>query len=177
MVSTVSCGSNETDEQGQFNPPIIDGVIDSEEYIKTKSLGSGYNIYWSSDQTYIYIAIKANTGGWVAVGFQPEDDDKKKDTDIVIGYVSGGRASVFDMFSKNPDGPHPLDIDLGGSNDIIEFSGSENEGVTIIEFKRKLNTGDTYDNVLTSGNQRLIWAYTDTDGLYNEHTGGRWGYG
>jgi len=177
VVISASCASDETGGNGEFNQPIIDGVIDSEEYASSKSLDSGYMLYWSSDSEHIYIAIEADTTGWIAVGFQPDDENKKKDTDIIIGYVSGGRASVFDMFSQNPDGPHPLDIDLGGSNDIIEFSGSEAEGVTIIEFKRKLNTGDAYDNALSKGNQRLIWAYSDVDGLYNEHSGGKWGYG
>jgi len=50
-------------------------------------------------------------------------------------------------------------------------------GVTVIEFKRKLDTGDTCDKALSQGNQRLIWTYAEVDGLYNDHTGGRWGYG
>ena len=93
-----------------------------------------------------------------------------KDADMVFGFVEDGQVSVFDLFSTGDFGPHPEDTQLGGTNDIVEFGGSEQNGITSIEFKRELGTNDEYDNSLSKGSNQIIWSYGPNDDLGSRHT-------
>jgi hypothetical protein len=100
----------------------------------------------------------------VALGFLPQDWTpaiQKKDTDAIIGFVVGGKATVVDTFITGLIGPHPAD----GKNDIEQASGSIEGTSTIIEFKRKLDTGDSRDQALEKGINKIMWAvgYDPTD--------------
>ena len=44
---------------------------------------------------------------------------------MVLGLVSDGEASVFDMFSRAEFSPCTADSELGGRDDILEFGGRE----------------------------------------------------
>jgi hypothetical protein len=49
-----------------------DGVISANEYDHTQTLSANkYELYWNTDEEYVYIGIKANAEGFVAVGFNP----------------------------------------------------------------------------------------------------------
>jgi hypothetical protein len=146
---------------------VADGVIGAGEYTGQASYGD-YEIHWDSDGQYIYIGMKAEDSGWVAVGFQP--GPLHRETDMVIGFVEGGRASVFDMFSSASLGPCATDSELGGSDDILEYGGREEGGYTVIEFKRLLSTGDSYDGELFSGANEIIWAHSPLDDPRLGHT-------
>jgi len=144
-----------------------DGVITMREYSGNIREGK-YLISWWSDTQYVYIGIRVETSGWVAVGIQP--GSKMKDADMVFGFVEDGRVEIYDLFSTGDFGPHPADTELGGTDDILEFGGSEVEGFTTIEFKRALDTGDEFDIPLSQGVNRIIWAYGSGDGLAARHS-------
>jgi hypothetical protein len=57
----------------------------------------------------------------------------------------------------------------------VEFGGREQGGVTTIEFKRRLVTGDGYDGELASGVNEIIWAYSPFDDTRQKHA--EHGYG
>ncbi len=145
---------------------VADGIINMGEYAGTKTYGD-YEIHWASDGGNVYIAMKAKTSGWVAMAVQP--GSRMKDADIVFGFVKDGKAIVYDLFSTGDFGPHPPDIELGGTSDVLEFGGREEDGYTIIEFKRALNTGDKYDKPLAKGVNKIIWAYGSDDSLTPKH--------
>jgi len=72
-----------------------------------------------------------------------------------------GGGSGADMFGLKPSGlgSYPPDEELGGSNDIVEYAGREEGGLTVIEFKIPLQSGDRYDKPLRSvGSYDLIAA-------------------
>ena len=144
-----------------------DGVITMREYSGNMQEGK-YLISWWSDTQYVYIGIRVETSGWVAVGIQP--GSKMKDADMVFGFVEDGRVEIYDLFSTGDFGPHPADTELGGTDDILEFGGSEVDGFTTIEFKRALDTGDEFDIPLSQGVNRIIWAYGSSDGLAARHS-------
>ena len=153
-----------------------DGVIGENEYAHQLPLADGkLVVYWRNDDEYLYMALKGQTTGWVAIGFEPTS--KMKDADMVFGWVQEGNAVVIDAYSTGTYGPHPPDEKLGGSNDIIEYAGKEENGYTVIEFKRKLNTGDQYDKAFSPG-QRIsfIFAMADADDFTTKHNIAR-GYG
>ncbi len=144
-----------------------DGIIKVREYHGSNNYGD-YTIHWRSDEQYIYVGMTAKTDGWVAMALQP--GSRMKDADMVFGFVSNGETAVFDLFSTGDFGPHPPDTELGGTNDILEFAGSEQTGFTTIEFKRKLISGDRYDNPLSKGTNKIIWSYGPVDDLSHKHT-------
>jgi hypothetical protein len=144
-----------------------DGVIGSREYLSEMTY-DGYELYWVNDEESVYVAMKAKTNGWVSLGIQPGSG--MKDSDIIIGFVKDGKASVLDRFSTGVFGPHPPDTELGGTFDIIDFGGNEADGYTVIEFKRDLDTGDQYDKKLSIGENKIIWAYGLDDTPTTMHT-------
>jgi len=144
-----------------------DGVITPGEYRSNKSFGD-YELWWSGDDQFVYIGMKAKTSGWVAVGFDPES--MMKNADIVQGYVQDGKLSIADMYSSNQFGPHPPDTQQGGTDDILISGGKSVNGYTTVEFKRKLDTGDKYDKPLHSGTNKIIWAYGSDPQFTIKHT-------
>lgn len=145
---------------------VPDGLISAGEYAGSEIHGN-YEVYWKGDGQYVYVGMRARTGGFVAVGFQP--GNRMKGADIVLGFVESGQVSVFDMYSTGDFGPHPSDTDLGGTYDVAESGGREEGGSTTIEFKRALVTGDDRDNPLSPGSNRIIWSYGSSDSPTLQH--------
>ncbi len=133
-----------------------DGAIAAGEYRNSRTF-ENYELWWTSDDTNIYIGMKARTQGWVAAGFDPES--MMKDADIVIGYVKDGKLAISDQYSTGQFGPHKPDVEQGGTDDILASGGQSEGGFTTIEFKRKLDTGDRFDKALGKGTHKIIWAY------------------
>lgn len=144
-----------------------DGIIKPGEYAGTQSY-AGYELSYLSDGQYIYIGMKAKTAGWVAVAIQP--GSRMKSADIVLGFVKDGKTTAYDQFSTGDFGPHLQDTELGGTMDILEFAGKEEGEYTTIEFKRKLTTGDTFDNPLAKGKNQILWSYGSDDAVTSRHS-------
>jgi hypothetical protein len=167
--------------RGSFNVQgvdfIADGIIAENEYTHSASFGgeNEFTLYWKSDSDNIYMAMQAAAAGWISVGFQPQPEDRKDGADMVLGWVADGETFIFDLYSTGTFGPHPLDTNLDGTDDILEFGGSESGSVTTIEFKRRLNTGDGNDERIVAGTNLIIWAFGPNDDLFKGHDGD--GYG
>ncbi|WP_297510324.1 DOMON domain-containing protein [Thermococcus sp.] len=168
-TSTSTSSSVATSSSPVLSPWKADGVIEKNEYPHELSLAGGkFTVYWRNDDEYLYMALKGKTTGWVAIGFEPST--AMKDADMIIGWVKDGKATVVDAYSTGLYGPHPPDEKLGGSNDILEYSGKEENGYTVIEFKRKLNTGDKYDKAFKPGQEiKFIFAMADADDFTAKH--------
>ncbi len=100
-----------------------DGIIGNGEYSRSQVMteaggGRTFEIYWKNDAEYLYMAMKANTTGWIAVGFEPTD--WMKDAEIVMGYTQNGSVAVQDQYSTGNYGPHISITQLGGTNSISE---------------------------------------------------------
>jgi len=135
---------------------VADGVITPGEYRSNKSFDA-YDLWWTADDQYVYVGMKAKTPGWVAVGFDPES--KMLHADIIMGYVKDGNLSIADQYSTGQFGPHPPDTQQGGTDDILASGGKSDGGYITVEFKRKLDTGDKFDKPLHKGTNKIIWAY------------------
>jgi len=146
---------------------VADGVISAAEYQDTKTYGE-YAINWSNDNDYVYIGMKAKTAGWVAIGFGAETI--MKNADIIEGFVKDGNLTIADMFCAVEIGPHPPDIQSGGTDDILSSAGKFDNGYTAVEFKRKLDTGDKFDKPLIKGTNKIIWAYSNEPVLTLKHS-------
>jgi hypothetical protein len=155
--------------QGANN--IIDGTITSGEYAYSQILSDGdFILHWKHVSNEIYFALEGKTTGWVAIGIKPSF--MMLDADMYFGWVySNGSVAMVDAHATGPTGPHPPDTELGGTNDILEYNGSENDQTTIIEFKRLLTTPDSSnDNSLPlSGTIKIIWALGTSDSFDAPH--------
>ncbi len=144
-----------------------DGIIRVREYYGANTYGD-YQIHWRSDEQHIYVGMRAKTEGFVAMAIQP--GSRMKNADMVFGFVKDGETTIYDLFSTGDFGPHPPDTELGGTDDILEFGGTEVDGYTTVEFKRALNTGDEYDNEVSPGSNKIIWSYGSSDSLSRKHS-------
>jgi len=148
----------------------IDGKIDPGEYVlKAEFDGGDQKLHWRFQGETIVFAMEAKTTGWVALGIDPEQ--VMNEADMIFGWVTeDGRVNVVDAFATGPIGPHPPDVELGGSADVLEYGGTQSDGVTTIEFSRTLNTGDRYDKEIPrEGTLKVIWAYGESDDFEKFH--------
>jgi hypothetical protein len=154
-----------------------DGIVGESEYSRSMVLqgparqgysGGEMEISWKNDQEYLYLALNGSTDGWLAIGFEPLE--WMKNADIILASVQGSKATVLDEYCTGNYGPHIEDTMLGGTNDITEFGGSKGSGRTIIELKRKLDTGDKFDKAFSPGQAiSIIWALSKNSDISLKH--------
>jgi hypothetical protein len=154
-----------------------DGIVGESEYSRSMVLqgptrqgytGGEMEISWKNDQEYLYLAMNGSTDGWLAIGFEPLE--WMKNADIILASVQGSKATVLDEYCTGNYGPHIEDTMLGGTSDIAEFGGSKGAGRTVIELKRKLNTGDKFDKAFSPGQTiSIIWALSQNPDISLKH--------
>ena len=161
----------------QTQDPSIDGRISSGEYRNLYySSPIQMSLYWSIVGDTLYIGLRASAEGWLAINFMAMmGGDIHGDT--IIGYVDPGlfsdKLQLADQVAPEEGHfPHMDDTQQGGEDNILDKDGTENGGVTIIEFSRKLNTGDANDvAIMDDGMGTMIMlAYSpDADDYQTYH--------
>lgn len=107
------------------------------------------------------------TEGWIAIGFNPTK--KMKDANFIIGCNRDGQEIIDDHFGVNPVS-HKADTLIGGKNNLIESSCTEEEGKTTLSFTIPLDSGDEKDGVLKKGKEnKVIFAAGKKDDLRKKH--------
>jgi hypothetical protein len=154
-----------------------DGIVGESEYSRSMLLQSparqGYSggnmeISWKNDPEYLYLALNGSTDGWLSIGFDPLE--WMKNSDIILASMQGNTVTVLDEYCTGNYGPHIEDTLLGGTNDIVEFGGSKGAGYTVIELKRKLDTGDRFDKAFSPGQTiSIIWALSENPDISLKH--------
>jgi len=154
-----------------------DGIVGPGEYSRSVLLQGpsrqGYSggelaVSWKNDKEHLYLALNGSTDAWLAIGFDPLE--WMKNADIILASVQGGKAVVLDEYCTGNYGPHIEDTMLGGSDDILESGGSKSAGRSIIELKRKLDTGDRFDKAFSPGGTvSIIWALSNDPDISIKH--------
>lgn len=130
----------------------------------------GFNIFaeddfvfkWKVVEDSLRCMISALTNGWVAIGFDPEDE--MLNANLIIGYVQSGTTYVRDDWGIS-EYSHSADVGLGGANNVTRVFGHQSAGTTEIRFTIPLNSQDPYDRILIPGNTyEMILAYGFNDG-------------
>ncbi len=123
---------------------------------------------WTVDGETLAAKVSAETDGWVGVGFNPSK--KMKDANYVIGYVKDGEVKIVDEFGTTSTG-HKDDEKLGGTTDVTVVGGTEEGGVTTIEFTMPISSGDTNDGTLdVNADTVVLLAYgAGRDSLKSKH--------
>ena len=160
----------------QASTPTVDGKISAGEYRNLYySNAIRMYLYWSVVGESLYVGLRAPAQGWVAINLMQMDGAIHGDT--IIGFVTpglfGDKLELADQVAPE-DGhfPHVDDTEQGGVDSILDKDGSEEAGVTIIEFSRKLDTGDVNDTMLAEGMSTMIMlAYAPEGDDYQTYHG------
>ena len=173
LAASTGCMS-ERGAPGRPDTPTVpwkpDGAISPGEYSVNFTADNGeFSAFFRVENGTLFVGMKAETRGWLAVGFGGGPGMKK--TDIVIAYVlPNGTVKISDDYSTGFAGPHNPDTFYGGEESIISYGGGEEGDFTVVEFSRKLDTGDSYDfEIPANGSFRVIWAYGRTDDFLSDH--------
>lgn len=123
---------------------------------------------WKIDEDKLAGKMTAETDGWVGVGFNPTK--KMQDANYVIGYVKDGEVKIADEFGSTSTG-HKTDTELGGTEDVTVVGGTEEGGVTTIEFIIPLESSDKNDaKIDVNGDTVVLLAYgAGRDSFKNKH--------
>ena len=74
----------------------VDGAVDPSEYaysFETK----GMKLFLTRTSTSLYAALRADTNGWVGIGFK---SDKMDAAEILIGYYKDGNGTLFEHLGQ-----------------------------------------------------------------------------
>jgi hypothetical protein len=131
----------------------ISGAADYAHELTDKKM----SFAWTVNGDSLAVKVSAETDGWVGIGFNPSK--KMKDANFVLGYVKKGEAKIKDEYGDKGTG-HKSDKKLGGTVDAVLVGGTEEGGVTTIEFTLPLKSGDKYDGALdVNGDTVVLLAY------------------
>jgi len=140
-------------------PVAIDGVVFAGEYPHRMDAG-GFEVHWSNDVNYLRVGLVSPGTGFVAIGFDPTY--RMKGANYILGAVEGGRVRTRDDFGDGAVS-HTADVLLGGTDDILEAAGREENGRTTVEFVIPLVTRDANDVTLVPGETYdILIAYHET---------------
>ncbi len=146
----------------------VDGRIASGEYDHQYTASDiGMTVFWAVEGDEIRLAARASGKGWIAVGWGGEGPIMQG-FDIVIGYVDSAGSHVADNFADDAAG-HRADTELGGKADLIEAKATEDADGTVLEARRKLDTGDRFDRPFKPGVMPVILAFSDADDFMTYH--------
>ena len=102
------------------------------------------------------------------IRLQSEQEDEG--CHLILGYVKDGKTELADHFSTKATA-HDANSKNGGSDDVALLAGTEEGGMTTIEFTLPMNSGDKLDGALVAdGDTILLLAYgPDRDSLKPRH--------
>jgi hypothetical protein len=120
----------------------------------------------------ITFKLDVATKGWFGVGFS--NDGYMPNSDVIMCYIdSNGKPVVVDAFARSRNVPD-ADTSLGTTSDINNVSGSISNGRSVIQFSRKLDTGDKYDYIIKKDQSvQVIIAIRENGNPSTEN--GSWG--
>jgi hypothetical protein len=133
---------------------------------------SGIKLQWLVNGTNLEVILSAPTTGRVAVGFRASDaaGTLMQNANLVLGMVVGGVAQARDDYGVTSI-THDADVNLGGTDNITNLSGTEANEITEIRFTIPLDSGDAYDVVLVPGSSyRVLLSYASVDDFTTHHS-------
>lgn len=143
-----------------------------------------YVISWgiSPDNSTLLMQLELEAWCWVGVAIKPADNvgttkgvAMSAGDFIVAEFAENGSITVSDRYCSCQSAEEPdLDTNQGGKDNILSFSGmqylnSNGTQITLVLFERLLNTGDTLDNTIESGNMTLLYAFGQDTNTFSYH--------
>lgn len=137
--------------------PSVDGVITANEYSYSRDFDQKITLYASRTSTTLYLAVVANTTGWVGIGVGQRMDG----ADIFMGFVKDGKVSFKPQLGKahfHKDAPADV------TETIEKYALREKDGKTTLEVALKADAyikrgQSTLDLIFAMGDQSSYTAY------------------
>ncbi len=139
--------------------PVVDGVVQPGEYALTRELrGATLSLARTADR--VYIALSAETAGWVAVGTGTGRMDGSR---IFIGFVKNGEVTFEEDLGRSHT--HSAAPDASDAPFVTAHALTESGGRTTLEVELDAS------RVIAAGatELRLIAAYGGQDSLSAYH--------
>lgn len=115
------------------------------------------SLSWTTDKEYITFQLEVVSTGWVSIALTFRGN--LPGSDIIVGWVGeDGMATLVDAHGDS-DGKMIKDK----VQDYQLIVGYQYQDSTVLRFKRKLNTCDGDDLVITNDTFRLRWFYSSKD--------------
>ena len=151
--------------------PTVDGVVADGEYAGSITQeDSGAVVSWTLEGDTLYLAIQADSEGWIGFGFAAAADNRKAGFDQYIFAIEDGALVGYDMYQDRARGEPTMDEEDGGTNNIAELAGSHDGTAWTIEFSRPADTGEATDTAVTSGMSAVgAIAFGDTMDHTRDH--------
>lgn len=113
----------------------------------------GYKIVGDVIQAY----MNGPTTGWISLGFNPSR--RKRDANIIIGFVQNGQANIRNDYGVSDTGHRPVES-IGKTSNFKLLEFGEESGRTYFLFEIPLSSGDQFNRPLRRGNTYpVIWAF------------------
>ncbi len=116
-------------------------------------IGDKVKFRWHIEDNLLNIILSAETQGWLAVGFNPQQ--AMKGANFILGAVVDGQVLMADHFGTGYT-KHEEDRSVGGQADVLNVHGKEENGVTEIGFSIPLDSGDAMDSKITADGETII---------------------
>jgi Animal haem peroxidase/DOMON domain len=137
---------------------------------KSAALGSMITVDWTvpaAGATSITLKFTfKSTSGWFGIGLGASG---MIGADVLMMKYSGGKAEVVDAKATSYATPA-----TDSQQDWTVVSSSQSGGNTVITVSRALNTGDSNDAAITSGNMAVLSAWDTSSSAYGYHGQNRW---
>lgn len=122
-----------------------------------------FTLYWDfPDSETIHMSIRWNKEGYIAIGFGSGMDN----VDMIACERINREIKVSDKWSTGKNTPLD-DSNFGGKDDLERtgFTLKDQDGWSLVTFKRKLNTKDQYDYVITKEQTTMEFAFSSSPSL------------
>lgn len=128
----------------------------------------GFELAWKTDVEQVDFELKAPSKGWIALGLNPSFF--MEGADFIIAYVDEEGVKIRDDYGASAFS-HKSDESLGGSSDVMNPSGSEVDGSTIVRFTLSRNSPDSFDSPIPVGKEAVVLlAFSDKDDFTTIHS-------
>jgi hypothetical protein len=138
---------------------LICGELSSRNYKGPQKFHSYYTLWWDIEGEEIFLKVEVKRVGWVGFGIAEPTSGGMTGADIMHASIEGGEATIWDRYVMEEHNPPTVDH----CEDWELVGALEEDGNTIIEFKRLLDTKDPQDRPITPGDTRIIAAWGGHD--------------
>ncbi|RNA32042.1 DBH-like monooxygenase 2 -like protein [Brachionus plicatilis] len=152
-----------SDTNGPYTCPVpaANQVLNSkpsENYANIFQLIPGvYNLYWNYTDSEITFEVHCKTSGWVGFGFSPNGGMDK--SDVVVGWISGGKTNFTDRHIQGRS------VIVDQKQDWHLLKSYESDGISVFKFKRSIKLCDAEDSIIDKGTPNVIFAFGEQDPL------------
>lgn len=159
---SIHCGKKEPEK------PVKTGTAEKGETGYAFQLSAeDLSLNWKIEKGNLKIKLRANTKGWLGIGFNPTEE--MKDANFIIGFVKDGAAVITDEFGISKR-QHMKDTAIGGSDDVLSPAGSEKGDTTEVSFMIPMQSKDAKDgNIDPAKLVPVVLAYGESDNTNQHH--------